>query len=151
MLALRRGLHLLALRRIEHAALDQLLDQRRDVGEAARGLHRAELQPQCRGVHACFTPQRLEYPQSLLWLATLQRDLRGKRQPWNRQASHLRFRPAEKFFGARVLTHVERRTRANQCGDAGCARERQRFVGLLLRLAVASFEQRDRRSVELGT
>ncbi len=76
MLALRRGLHLFALRRIEHAALDQLLDHRRDVAEAARSLRRAKLQPQCRGVHTGLAPQGLEDSQGLLRLATLQRDLR---------------------------------------------------------------------------
>src|SRR4030095_8798966 len=50
LLAQRGDAHPLVLRSVEDRALDQLVDQRRDVGKSSRGLRGAKLEPQRGGV-----------------------------------------------------------------------------------------------------
>src|SRR5689334_4604987 len=99
LLALRRELHLAALRGVEHAALDELIDERRDVAEAARRLRRAELQAQRRRVQPRLALERAQDAQRFLRLPLLQRALRGEREAGDGEASRLRFGPREKLLG----------------------------------------------------
>src|SRR5439155_1311088 len=129
--------------------LDQLLDEWRNLAEAPRCLRRAELEPQRRGVHARLAFQRVQDPQRFLGLPLLQRDFRGKRQSRHREAPRLRLGSGKIRFRRIELAHVDRRARGDQRGQPRRMWQRQRFLRLLLRLAVATLEQRDDRGVEL--
>ena len=90
MLAVRADPHEVGLRRIEYLALDQLIEQRRNLRPSPRRLQRAQFQPQRRRVHARFLAQLLQQPQRFQRLAVLERNLRGEHKPRHGKALRLR-------------------------------------------------------------
>ena len=139
-----------ALRRVVDLALDQLVDDRRNLGEAPRGGERAHLQSQRRSVQARLALELRELLERDARLVLLQRHVRLEHEPGHRRGSarpHPDVRAAPR---PREIAHVDRRARAEQRGQPARLRDGERFLGELPRLAVAALEQRDDRGILLA-
>ena len=140
---------MLALLRAVDLALDELVDERRNLGVAAGALQRAQLEAQRRGVRARFLAQRLQHRERVERPPLLELHLGIEHQPRHREARRLRDRAGEVRLGRREVARVERRARRDQRGNPGARGNVERLLGELSRLAVAAFEQRDDRRIEL--
>ena len=92
-------------------ALDQLVDQRGDLGVAAGGAQRPQLQPQRGGVRAGLLAQRGQVGQRLGRAPLLELHLGLEHQPRHREAVHLRVRAREQRRGAVEIARFHRRAR----------------------------------------
>ncbi len=138
-----------ALRRIVDAALDQLIDQRRDFRLPAGRRERPQLEPERRGVQSRVALQFAQLAQRVAGLSALQRRFRGQHEARHREAAHARIRSAEVRQRRVEFAAVDRRARADQRRNAGRMGNRERLVRDLARLAVAAFEQRHDRRILL--
>ena len=92
---------------------DQLIEQRCDVGPAPRRLQAAQLQAQCRRMHAGFAPQLPQRVERALRLSLLERDFGKQHQPGDRQARRLRIRAAEHRLCRIEVAYVDGSARAD--------------------------------------
>jgi hypothetical protein len=139
-----------ALLGLVHLALDELIDERRDVAVPSGRAQRAQLEPQRRRVQSRFAAQIGEACERFAGLSALQRDLRLEHETRHREARHLCIGPREQRERCVVVAHVERRARADQRRHGRRLRDLQRLAGVLTGLAAAAFDQRDDRRVEAG-
>ena len=146
---MRGGAHELAFPHAVHLALDELIDERRDLGVATGALQRAQFEPQRGGVRARLLAQRAEDGERFERLALLQLHLGFEHQPRHREARHRRIGTREQRLGGGELAGGDRRSRAEQRRQARRLRYRERFLGELPRAAEAALEQRDDRRILL--
>ena len=149
LLRMRGGAHELAFRRSVHLALDELIDERRDLRVATGGLQCAQFEAQRGGMRAGLLAQHAEDAERFERLALLQLHLGFEHQPRHREARHRRVGSREQRLGGGELAGGDGRARAEQRGQARRLRNRQRLLRELPRAAEATLEQRDDRRILL--
>ena len=142
--------HEFAFRRAVGLALDELIDERRDLGVATGGLQRAQLEAQRGRVRACFLAQCAENAERLERVSLLQFHLGLQHQPRDREARHRRVGSREQRLGGRELPGGDGRASAEQCRQARGLRNAQRLLRELPGPAEAALQQRDDRRVLPG-
>ncbi len=147
LLRVRGRAHELALACAVCLALDELVDDRRNLGVAAGTLQRAQLETQRRGVRAGFLAQRLQNGKRFARLTLLELQLGFEHQSRHGEALGLGVRPREHRLRCAELARVDRGTGTEQRRKPGRARNRQRLLGVLACATVSAFEQRDHRRV----